>query len=311
MFSNLKIGVVVPCFNEETQISKVIETMPPFVDLIVVIDDKSTDNTVKAVTSLNNEKVKLLVHAKNQGVGGAIATGYKYCRDHQIDVAVVMAGDGQMNPDDFENIIAPVVAGKTDYAKANRLARAEYIQMIPKVRLFGNSVLTLLSKIVSGYWHIADSQTGYTAINKTALHAIDWDSMYKRYGQPNDLLVRLNIQNFRVQDVPSKPVYNVGEKSGIQVPKVTFTIAWLMFKLFFLRLKEKYIFRDFHPLVFFYGLSCILFLFSGGFFVRLLYLWIEMGYIPQTTFIALLFTFTTALQSSFFAMYMDSDYNRQ
>ena len=314
MYNNLKIGVVVPCYNEETQIREVIDTMPEFVDSIIVIDDKSTDKTVVVTQSLMKEhkkKLKLIIHDLNQGVGGAIASGYKYCRDYDIDIAVVMAGDGQMNPDEFENIIQPVVSEEADYSKANRLASVEYMKMIPKVRLFGNSILTLLNKIVSGYWHIADSQTGYTAINKKALHTINWDNMYKRYGQPNDLLVRLNVHNFRVKDVPSKPVYQVGEKSGIKVRNVSFTISWLLFKLFFWRLKEKYIFRDFHPLVFFYFLSIILFFFSGIFMIRLGYLWIQMGYVPQTTLTALLFSFTIALQSSFFAMYMDSDYNRR
>ncbi|AHE67614.1 glycosyltransferase involved in cell wall biogenesis [Legionella oakridgensis ATCC 33761 = DSM 21215] len=304
--------MVVPAYNEETQIGKVIETMPGFVDKIVIIDDCSKDKTVEVVKEYQktHERIVLLQHEVNQGVGGGIATGYKWARDNHIDVAAVMAGDAQMDPADLPAILDPVVEDKADYSKGNRLTSGEAYKKIPKIRYFGNSILTLLTKIASGYWHITDSQTGYTAINKKALAQIDWDSMYKRYGQPNDLLVRLNVYNFRVKDVIIKPVYNVGEKSGIKVRKVVFSISWLLLKLFFWRLKEKYIIRDFHPLVFFYFLGFFLFFISLAFMVRIFDVWIVSGYIPRLAALAFVFSSIMSAQTCLFAMWMDSDYNR-
>lgn len=313
MYKSKTVVAVVPAYNEETQIQKVVSTMPGFIDKIVIVNDCSRDKTQQVVESLcqNYSQVVLLNHEVNQGVGGAIATGYKWVRDNDYDIAVVMAGDAQMDPDDLPALLDPVVNGEADYSKGNRLTTGEAFKNIPKVRYFGNSALTLLTKIASGYWHVTDSQTGYTAINKQALQAIDWDSMYKRYGQPNDLLVKLNVYNFKVVDVPIKPVYNVGEKSGIKVRKVMFTMSWLLLKLFFWRIKEKYIIRDFHPLVFFYFLGFMLLIASGILSIRFFVLWFEYGYAPHMTALALFFALTMGMQAGFFAMWMDSDYNKK
>jgi glycosyltransferase involved in cell wall biosynthesis len=313
MYKEKSIAIVVPAYNEETQITRVIESMPCFVDKIIIVNDCSTDKTSEVVTALQLEHTKVLLinHELNQGVGGAIATGYKWVRDNNMDIAVVMAGDAQMDPNDLPAILDPVVEGRADYSKGNRLTTGDAFKKIPKIRYFGNSALTLLTKIASGYWHVTDSQTGYTAINKKALKAIDWDNMYKRYGQPNDLLVKLNVYNFSVVDVPIKPVYNVGEKSGIRVRKVLFTMSWLLFKLFCWRIKEKYIIRDFHPLVFFYLLAFSLLLTSILLSTRLFYLWHQYGHAPYMTALALFFSLIMGMQAGFFAMWMDSDYNKK
>ena len=312
MFQDKSIAVVVPAYNEETQIKRVVATMPPLVDRIVVVDDASRDRTAQVVEELaaQDPRVVLIRHPENQGVGGAIASGYKWVRDQDLDVAVVMAGDGQMDPDDLPTLLEPVTKGEVDYAKANRLVWAQASQYIPKARFWGNSVLSLLTKIASGYWHVADSQTGYTAINHQALHTVDWDQMYRRYGQPNDLLVRLNVHNFRVRDVPLKPVYNVGEKSGIKIKKVVLPIAWLLCKLFFWRLKEKYVVRDFHPLIFFYAMGVLLFVLFWLLALRFVILWISQGQVPEITAMALIFCAITGLQSIFFAMWFDMEYNK-
>ena len=312
MYKDKSIAVVVPAHNEETQISMVIDTMPGFVDKIVIIDDVSADKTCEVVERHKavNDRVVLIRHETNQGVGGAIATGYKWARDNDMDVAVVMAGDGQMDPADLPAVIEPVVSGEVDYTKGNRLFSGEAYKTIPKVRYFGNAMLSLMTKVASGYWHVADSQSGYTAINKEALRTIDWDKMYKRYGQPNDLLVRLNVAAFRVRDVHIRPVYNIGEKSGIRVKKVVFTISWLLVKLFFWRLREKYIIRDFHPLVFFYLLSGTLFGIGSFFLVQMICLWVKMGHAPMLTALAMMFSFVVALHTSFFAMWFDMEYNK-
>jgi glycosyltransferase involved in cell wall biosynthesis len=313
MYKKNSIAVVVPAYNEETQIARVIETMPAIVDMIVIINDCSKDSTSSVVRqhqAYAAGQVTLIEHQTNQGVGGAIATGYKWVRDNGYDVAVVMAGDGQMHPDDLPAILDPVVDGQADYTKGNRLVTGEAFKKIPKIRFFGNSALSLLTKIASGYWHVADSQTGYTAINRSALEVIEWDRMYKRYGQPNDLLVKLNVAEMRVVDVPIEPVYNVGEKSGIKIRKVVFTIGSLLVRLFFWRLKEKYIIRNFHPLVFFYafgflgvGLSLLLFL-------RLIALWVWQGNVPEVTFLSWMFSFSLGFNSLFFAMWFDYAENK-
>lgn len=312
MYKGKSIAIVVPAYNEETQLHLVFDPMPAFVDYIVVVNDCSKDRTREVIESQvqKDKRVVPIHHEVNQGVGGAIASGYKWARDNKVDIAVVMAGDGQMDPVDMPNLLDPVVEDKCDYSKGNRLVSGEAFKVIPKIRYFGNSALSLLTKIASGYWHVADTQTGYTAINQTALKAIDWDSMYKRYGQPNDLLVKLNIANMRVRDVPIRPVYNVGEKSGIKVHKVIFTIGWLIVKLFFFRLKEKYIIRDFHPLVFFYALGALCLGLSGVAFLRVAWILAATGHIAEVTFLGMLFCLLMGLHATFFAMWFDMECNK-
>ena len=312
MYKNKSVCVVIPCYNEETQIEMVISTMPEYVDHMVVVDDLSMDQTVEVVKNLQkrDKRIILIQHQINQGVGGSIAKGYKWARDNKMDMAVVMAGDGQMNPDDLPDLLDPVVTGAADYSKGNRLFTGEAFKKIPTVRYIGNGFLSLFTKIASGYWNIADSQSGYTVINKKALASIDWDLMYKRYGQPNDILVRLNVENFKVKDVPVEPVYNIGEKSGIRIRKVIFTIGWLLTKLFFWRMKEKYIIRDFHPLVFFYFLGLGFGICTILLFLRVFVIWYLTAHIPSVNALAAMFSFMSASQFSLFAMWFDMEANK-
>ena len=312
MYKEKKIAVIVPCYNEETQIFRVIETMPNYVDFIVTINDYSTDKTVDVIESYikTDKRIVLLKHDLNKGVGGSIETGYVWARNNGIDVAVVMAGDGQMDPDDLIKLLDPIIDEDVDYAKGNRLFTGEAFKKIPKIRYFGNSILSLLTKIASGYWHIADSQCGYTAINKKALQIVDWNRMYKRYGQPNQLLVMLNILNLRIRDVPVRPVYGVGEKSGIKLRKVIFTMSYLLFKNFLWRLKEKYIIRNFHPLVFFYFLGFLFSMSTLILFIRLFYRWWLIGSIPPINALSAMFTFMSASLFILFAMWFDMEENK-
>lgn len=314
MYRGKTVAVVVPAHNEETQIDRiVIKTMPEFVDKIVIINDLSSDKTSEVVLASEGYKagkVELIEHEVNQGVGGAIASGYKWARDNDYDIAVVMAGDGQMDPDDLPAIMDPVVDGEADYTKGNRLVTGEAYKKIPKIRFFGNSALSLLTKIASGYWRVADSQTGYTAINAYALKVIDWDKMYKRYGQPNDLLVKLNVENMRVIDVPIEPVYHVGEQSGINIKKAVFSIGSLIVRLFFWRLKEKYIIRNFHPLIFFYAFGFLTAFINIFFFIRLLVVWIGTGSVPEITLLSMLFLTSISFNSFTFAMWFDYEENK-
>ena len=312
MYKNNIISIVIPCFNEETQIKTVVDNLPKYVDNIVIVDDKSTDNTVNIIKELknNNEKITVILHEKNKGVGSAISSGYKWSRDNKIDVAVVMAGDNQMDPKDLPEILGPVVDGKADYSKGNRLFSGEAYKKIPTMRYFGNSLLSLFTKIASGYWHIADSQSGYTAINKKMLNVINWDKMFKSYGQPNDLLVSLNINNAIVRDIHIEPVYGVGEKSGIKIYKVIFTIGWLLIKSFLRRMKQKYIIRDFHPLIFFYSIGIIFMVLTIVLSIRLGIRWYEDGFVPAITALATMFSFMSSSMFILFAMWFDMESNK-
>jgi glycosyltransferase involved in cell wall biosynthesis len=312
MYGNKAIAVVVPCYKEERQIGKVLDTMPDIVDRIVVVDDCSPDGTARVVEEwgAKDARIVLLRHEANQGVGGAIATGYKWARDNGMDIAVVMAGDGQMDPADLPGLLDPIVVDGVNYTKGNRLIWRGSFRLMPKRRFFGNSILSFLTKVASGYWHVADSQTGYTAADRQVLEAIDWDRMYKRYGQPNDLLVKLNVQQFRVRDVPVRPVYGVGEESGIKIRRVIFTISNVLLKGFLWRMWERYVVRDFHPLVFFYLLGVILLLIGTVLFGRTLLLWFRDGEAPPLSAISMMFCYSTGLQAIFFAMWFDMEMNK-
>ena len=313
MYKNKTIGVVVPAYDEEKLIGRTLDTIPDFVDRIIVVDDGSHDATVEHIreyVAQQPERVVLIQHEVNQGVGGAIATGYKWCRDHEMDAAVVMAGDAQMAPSDLPALLDPVVEGTADYAKGNRLFTGDAWNQIPRVRYLGNSAMSLLTKVASGYWHVADSQSGYTAINLKALKTIDWDHMYKRYGQPNDLLVRLNVYNFRVCDVPVKPVYNIGEESGVKPLRMIPRLSWLLCRLFFYRMVQKYVIRDFHPLLFFYLMGITLLVPGTLFGLYLVIYRLFLGTVAPTSALFAVFLFVSGLQSVFFAMWFDMEYNR-
>lgn len=313
MYQGKKIAVVVPAYDEERLIGRTLESIPPFVDRVVVVDDASRDATAERVEEYRArqpDRIVFLRHEANQGVGGSIATGYRWCRDHEVDVAVVMAGDGQMAPEDLPALLDPVVAGEADYAKGNRLFTGDAWRVIPRVRYLGNSVLSLLTKIASGYWHVADSQCGYTAIDRRALEIIDWDRTYRRFGQPNDLLVRLNVYNLRVVDVPVQPVYGIGERSGVKPIRMIPRLAWLLLRLFFYRLGHKYVIRDFHPLVFFYGLGLALLVPGLALGIGLIVYRIAVGPVATTSALFAAFLAVSGLQSVLFAMWFDMEYNK-
>ena len=313
MYREKTIAVIVPAYNEEKLIGKVLETTPSFIDHIVVVDDASSDRTGEVVKAHQEEdsRVIYLRHPRNEGVGGAIVTGYKWARDNEVAISVVMAGDAQMDPEDLPKLLDPVVDGQVDYSKGNRLFTGKAWKVIPKTRYLGNGILSFLTKIASGYWHVADSQSGYGAVNLEVLKAIDLDSVYKRYGMPNDFLVRLNVYQFRVRDVPVSPIYGIGERSGIRIYRVVFTLSLLLLKLFLWRLKEKYVIRDFHPLVLFYLLGFILTPIGVVFGCYLLIFRLFVGTVAATSALFAAFFAISGLQSLFFAMWFDMEYNKE
>ena len=312
MYREKTVVVIVPAYNEEKLISRVLTTLPSFIDHIVVVDDASRDATGEVVRACQQTDSRILYigHDKNQGVGGAIATGYRWARDHEIEISVVMAGDAQMDPNDLPKLLDPVVEGRLDYSKGNRLFTGRAWDVIPRTRYLGNAILSFLTKIASGYWHVADSQSGYSVVTLEVLKTIDLETIYRRYGMPNDFLVRLNVYQFRVGDVSIHPVYGIGERSGIRIYKIVFTLSLLLFRLFFWRLKEKYIVRDFHPLVLFYLLGFVLTPLGVLFGVYLLIYRIFVGPVAATSALFASFFTISGLQSLFFAMWFDMEYNK-
>ena len=313
MYRGMSVGVVVPCHNEGHLIDTVIETMPEYVDRIIVVDDVSTDETAEIVeqyAARMPETVRLIRHQRNGGVGAAIVSGYKAAVEERLDMTAVMAGDAQMDPDDLPALLDPIVDGRCDYSKGNRLFTGDAWNMIPRVRYLGNSALSLMTKIASGYWHVADSQTGYCVATLQALETIDLDALYPRYGFPNDMLVQLNIYGFRVHDVPIKPVYGVGERSGIKLWKVIPTLSWLLLRRFWYRMFQKYVIHDTHPLVLFY-ITGLLFIVIGFVFGLLQVIARVNGTPPSvaTTVLSALLLIS-GIQFVFFAMWFDMDYNR-
>jgi glycosyltransferase involved in cell wall biosynthesis len=315
MFESRRVTVVVPAYNEEKLIGRVLAEMPSFVDRVVVVDDASTDGTAAAIEAARAaapERIEVIRHPKNSGVGAAIVSGYEAARatEEPSGLVAVMAGDAQMDPEELPRLLRPLVDGEADYTKGNRLFTGEAWTIIPRYRYLGNAVLSLLTKIASGYWHVTDSQSGYTAITVEALKVLQLGRLYRRYGFPNHLLVELNNYDFRVRDVPIRPIYNIGEVSGIRLPRVIPTLAWLLFKCYFWRMKEKYIIRDFHPLIFFLTLGLLLT--GAGFLlgVYIIYLKILYGALSPNGVIFDVFILITGMQMLFFAMWMDMERNK-
>jgi len=310
MVDGKTVAVVVPAHDEEELIGTTLAGIPPFVDRVYVVDDGSRDATAERARAGGDARVEIVSHEANRGVGAAIVTGYKRALADAVDVVCVMAADNQMDPADLETLVEPVARGEVDYAKANRLFTGQAWELIPRTRYLGNAVLSLLTKIASGYWHVADSQSGYTAVSHRMLALLDLDRVYTGYGFPNDLLVHLNVWNARVRDFPSRPVYGVGERSGIRYRKVVPRISWLLVKGFFWRLREKYVIRDFHPLVFFYALgflSTLAGLVLGA---------IEIGYraagyeVSVGTVVLIALLLISGSQFTLFAMWFDMESNK-
>jgi glycosyltransferase involved in cell wall biosynthesis len=309
VFEGKKVAVVVPAFNEEGLVASTVSTVPDFVDKIFVVDDGSTDATVERAEGAD-PRVELISHERNEGVGAAIVTGYRRSAAEGYDVTCVMAADGQMDPDDLETLVRAVATGECDYAKANRLFTGQAWQLIPRTRYLGNAVLSFLTKIASGYWHVADSQSGYTAIDLESLRMLDLERVYRRYGFPNDLLVHLNVWNRRVRDYPSRPIYGVGERSGIRLRKVVPRISWLLLKGFFWRMGQKYVIRDFHPLILFYMLGILLF--GVGLLLGIVEVALRFAGNPITsaTIVLVALLVISGLQLLLFAMWFDMESNK-
>ena len=362
MINNKTIAVVIPAYNEEKQIKMVLESVPDFVDRIVVINDGSKDKTAKMVAEIidsdsgdySNERIGpiklqrtrynavdfalkeqleledryynpseiynaspeksriiLINHLKNGGVGAAVANGYKWCRDNQMDCVAKVDGDGQMDPAELEEVCKPVIFNEIDYVKGNRLIYPGAQLIIPKVRFFGNSVLSILTKVASGYWHVSDTQTAFTAISLRALTLIKLYKLYPRYGYPNDILVKLNVNQCTITEVPIKPVYEIGEQSKMNILKVIPRISGILIKGFFHRIWNKYLKKSFHPLFILYHFGMVSIFLSIPFLIKIMIRAFSDTDANPITGIAFVFLFITGFQAFLFAMWMDIQDNER
>ncbi len=238
MYRALRVAVVVPAFNESRAIAATVATVPDFVDEILVIDDASSDDT-SARAQAGSTRALVIRHPNNSGVGRAITTGYRRALALGVDVAVVMAGDGQMDPADLPALLDPIADGDADYVKGNRFKHPEIWSAMPATRIVGNVLLSAATRVTSGYRHIFDSQCGYTAMTRAMLERLELDGVFPRYGYPNDLLSRLNVAGARVVDVPVRPIYGAQWKSGINLGTVLHPIPWVLLRSWGLRLAAQ------------------------------------------------------------------------
>lgn len=315
MINEKNITVLIPAYNEESQISSVIKSLPLFVDHIIVVNDASKDKTSDVLLSLKTQFTNLIVlnHEVNMGAGASISTGYKYITNElDTDVIVTLDGDGQMNADNILTLIQPICDGHVDFTKGNRFLSRQAWEKMPTIRFIGNAFLSFLTKIASGYWHMSDFQTGFTAISSKALRKVDWNLLYPRYGYPNHRAVLLNVENIKAHDIQIDVIYGVGEQSKMNVGKVLFTMSIMLLRQFLWRMNEKYIIRDFHPLVFFYFLGMLFGIISFLLFGRVFYYWWILGLkIPSINALAAMFSALFSSQFLVFAMWFDMEANKE
>ena len=309
MYQNKKVAIVIPAYNEEKLIVPTLNAIPDYVDGIFVVDDASQDGMVLVVERLQKEdsRIRLISHEKNSGPGQAIITGYEAAEREDFDFIVVIGGDNQMPLDELPVLLKPLVEGKADYVKGNRfMEEGNAFSDMPKIRLLGNTIISLLTKISSGYYRIFDVVDGYTVITKEAVRKVNWKRAWKGYGYPMDFLLRLNLKGLRVMDVPRRAIYLEGERqSQIKGFDYALKVSPMLLKNFFYRLHTKYLFSNFHPLVFLY---------YGGMFLTLLGMLvgiyvvgakIQGGHPTGATAILCALFLNLGIQSLFFAILFD------
>jgi glycosyltransferase involved in cell wall biosynthesis len=209
MWGRSRVVVVVPAFNEAPRVGRVVRGVPRWVDRVFVVDDASSDGTAEVARAAADERVEVLRHEQNRGVGAAIATGYARALAEPggaSDVFVVMAGDGQMDPADLPRLVAPASLGEADYVKGNRFHASDVARVMPPERLLGGLAFSWATSRAIGV-AITDSQCGYTALSRAACARLDLEGLWPGYGYPNDLLSQLALRKLRIAEVPVRAVY--------------------------------------------------------------------------------------------------------
>jgi glycosyltransferase involved in cell wall biosynthesis len=260
VYEDHRIAAVVPAYNEERLIARVVATMPDFVDHIVVVDDKSTDRTAEVARATGDPRLVVISHEVNTGVGGAIVTGHRTALELGADVDVVMAGDAQMDPAYLPALLDPIVREGYGFAKANRFFSTGSYRGMPGYRIVGNIMLSFLTKFASGYWHIFDPQNGYTATRRDVLLRLPLDRLAQRYSYENDVLINLNILRVPATDVPIPAAYG-DEVSSMRLHRVGPEISGLLVRGLWRRFLWKYVVQSFSPIALFVlgGLALTLF----------------------------------------------------
>jgi dolichol-phosphate mannosyltransferase len=264
VLADVRIHVVIPAYNVAPHIAGVLKRVPDFVDAVTVVDDASADGTADAVRGCADPRVTLLVHAANQGVGGATVTGFRDALARGDGIVVKLDGDGQMDPGDLGRLLRPLLEGRCDYAKGNRFLLASELAVMPRHRLLGNFALTFLTKLASGYWNVFDPQNGYVAIPTDVLRLLDLDRLSRRWFFENDLLIHLNIVGARVMDVPIPARYGT-ERSAMRIGGVLGTFPFHLLRGYGYRFYRKHVLRDFTPVAMFMLSGLPLLLFGAGF----------------------------------------------
>ncbi len=223
MLRGRRVVVVVPARDEEELVAQTVAGVPSFVDHVILVDDGSVDRTVERAVRARPD-VRVVGHPRSLGVGAAIAAGHVAARRMGADVVAVMAGDGQMCPDDLAALVAPVVDGSADYVKGERFSDPSVGRVMPRGRYLGGVILGKLTALATGLPHITDSQCGFTAMGRRGLAVIDWKGLWPGYGYPNDLLGQCARAGLRVAQVPVRPVYR-GEKSGVRARHVAIILG--------------------------------------------------------------------------------------
>jgi dolichol-phosphate mannosyltransferase len=240
------IAVVIPCYKVKQQISDVITRTVSLVDKIYVVDDACPEGTGKYVEeNFSSPDIHVIYHAKNRGVGGAVKSGYSKALEEGATVIIKLDGDGQMDPAIIPRLIDPILNKTADYVKGNRFYDLAFLQKMPALRKIGNSALSFVNKMSSGYWNVMDPTNGYTAISRTALEQLPLEKIDNRFFFESDMLFRLNIIRAVVIDIPMKAVYK-NEKSNLRIWRVLFQFPFKYANRLIKRIFYNYFLRDFN-----------------------------------------------------------------
>ncbi|KRG69378.1 glycosyl transferase family 2 [Stenotrophomonas terrae] len=241
----VSVAVVIPCYNVGKLVLDVIASIPDSIAVIYVIDDRCPIGTGQLVEqNCQDPRVKVLFHEQNQGVGGAVITGYRAALQAGHDIVVKIDGDGQMDPRLIQGFITPILEGRADYTKGNRFYRLRNVRRMPPVRLIGNAALSFMTKISSGYWQIFDPTNGYTACHRIALNELDLDTLSRRYFFESDMLFQLNQARAVVIDVPMVAKYD-DEPSSLRPSRILIPFLRGHFKNTVKRMFGSYFLRGF------------------------------------------------------------------
>ena len=238
------IAIVIPCYRVERQIAAVIRSIPARYETIICVDDASPDGSSEVIEALRDPRVTLIRHSENRGVGGAVKTGYIEAMRRGASICVKLDGDGQMNAADIDGLVAPLTEGWADYAKGNRFVDVKSLQQMPKLRLFGNAVLSFASKLACGYWNMLDVTNGFTAVRTALLRRMDLDHVNDRYFFETSMLIELNILRGSTADVEMPARYG-DEQSSMRLSRVAATFPWLLLRGLLRRFYWRYIIEEF------------------------------------------------------------------